>query len=183
MRRGGKVYGEMGILKCWDMRTLRLWRVVSDWRRFGTRRLSSRGGERVVRRGREDESLLGSVVKVFCTQSSPDYSMPWQNKPSEQVSGSGFVATTKLGLRILTNAHLIADSTFVEVRKYGYSERFEANVEAVAHECDVAILNVPDRCFWNKLKPLELAEEMPQLQDAVAVVGKDPPFIAILLLP
>jgi len=120
---------------------------------------------------KRSNTVLDSAVKVFSTQSSPEYSMPWQNKHPEYFTGSGFVTTTNSGLRILTNAHIVADSTYVEVRKYGAPDRFEASVEAVAHECDVAVLNVRNRKFWKDVAPLQLADDLPSLQDAIAVVG------------
>uniref|UniRef100_A0A7S3A3J4 PDZ domain-containing protein n=1 Tax=Rhodosorus marinus TaxID=101924 RepID=A0A7S3A3J4_9RHOD len=120
---------------------------------------------------RKGNGLLNAVVKVFSTQSTPDFSMPWQNKPHEYTTGSGFISRTPVGLRILTNAHLVADTTFVQVRKHGNSERFEASVEALAHECDVAMLNVEDQKFWANSDPLVLADEIPQLQDNISVIG------------
>jgi hypothetical protein len=32
---------------------------------------------------------LDSVVKVFTVSSSPNYFLPWQNKPQREITGSG----------------------------------------------------------------------------------------------
>jgi len=44
-------------------------------------------------------------------------------------------------------------------------------VLAIGTECDVALLTVEDPLFWKDLIPLELGEELPELQESVAVVG------------
>jgi len=69
----------------------------------------------------DDEHLLQSVVKVFTVHSSPNYFQPWQNKPQRETSGSGVVVTAPVpgGVGILTNAHVVADQTFVQVRRHG----------------------------------------------------------------
>jgi S1-C subfamily serine protease len=74
------------------------------------------------------------------------------------------------GQRILTNAHVVANQTFVLVRKHGTSTKYRAEVEAVGHECDLALLKVPNEDFWEGMDPLEFGE-IPQLQEQVAVVG------------
>jgi S1-C subfamily serine protease len=108
-----------------------------------------------------------SVVKVFCTSSGPNYLMPWQNKPHRDSTGSGFAVE---GRRLVTNAHCVADSTHCQVRKHGEAVKFTAKVAAVSHECDLALLTVEDDAFWEGLEALPLGE-IPQLQDAVTVVG------------
>eukprot|EP00249_Psilotum_nudum_P019192 c27134_g1_i1 orf=414-2402(-) len=113
------------------------------------------------------ELALNSVVKVFTVASSPNYFLPWQNKPQREVTGSGFVIR---GQRIITNAHIVADQTFVKVRKHGCPEKFKAKVEAVGHECDLALLSVGDDEFWDGICHLELGD-IPHLQESVAVVG------------
>ncbi|KAL8159403.1 hypothetical protein V2J09_000940 [Rumex salicifolius] len=113
------------------------------------------------------ELALDSVVKIFTVTSSPNYFLPWQNKPQRETMGSGFVIQ---GRRILTNAHVVADHTFVLVRKHGSPNKYRAEVHAVGHECDLAILVVESEEFWQGMTHLELGDT-PFLQEAVAVVG------------
>lgn len=80
---------------------------------------------------------------------------------------TGFVLK---GHRILTNAHVVADYTFVMVRKHGSPTKYRAEVKAVGHECDLAILTVESEEFWEGMHFLELGD-IPYLQEAVAVVG------------
>ncbi|OMO52713.1 Peptidase S1 [Corchorus olitorius] len=110
---------------------------------------------------------LDSVVKIFTVTSSPNYFLPWQNKSQRETMGSGFVIP---GKKILTNAHVVADHTFVLVRKHGSPTKYRAEVQAVGHECDLAILVVESLEFWKGMNFLELGD-IPFLQEAVAVVG------------
>lgn len=71
---------------------------------------------------------------------------------------------------ILTNAHVVADHTFVLVRKHGSPTKYRARVHAVGHDCDLALLVVDSLEFWDDIKFLELGD-IPFLQQAVAVVG------------
>ncbi|EXC25314.1 Protease Do-like 10 [Morus notabilis] len=118
------------------------------------------------------EAVLESVVKIFTVSSSPNYFLPWQNKSQRDTTGSGFVIR---GKRIVTNAHVVADHTFVLVRKHGSPTKYRAQVKAVGHECDLAILTVENQHFWEDEDEdgrnfLEFGE-IPLLQQAVAVVG------------
>ncbi|KZV44384.1 protease Do-like 10, mitochondrial-like [Dorcoceras hygrometricum] len=113
------------------------------------------------------ELALDSVVKIFTVASSPSYFLPWQNKSQRETLGSGFVIR---GRRILTNAHVVADHTFVLVRKHGSPTKYRAEVKAVGHECDLATLLVENEEFWEGMNFLELGDT-PFLQEAVAVVG------------
>ncbi|KAF3775689.1 Protease Do-like 10, partial [Nymphaea thermarum] len=113
------------------------------------------------------ELALDSVVKIFTVSSSPNYFLPWQNKPQREITGSGFIIG---GHRILTNAHVVADHTFVLVRKHGSPTKYRAEVQAVGHECDLALLVVESEEFWEGMCHLELGD-IPLLQEAVAVVG------------
>ncbi|XP_058101907.1 protease Do-like 10, mitochondrial isoform X1 [Magnolia sinica] len=110
---------------------------------------------------------LDSVVKIFTVSSSPNYFLPWQNKSQRETMGSGFVLP---GRRILTNAHVVADHTFVLVRKHGSPTKYRAEVQAIGHECDLALLIVKSEEFWEGMHFLELGD-IPFLQEAVAVVG------------
>ncbi|KAJ7973654.1 Protease Do-like [Quillaja saponaria] len=105
--------------------------------------------------------------KFSLCPASPNYFLPWQNKSQRETMGSGFVIS---GRRILTNAHVVADHTFVLVRKHGSPTKYRAEIKAVGHECDLAILIVENEEFWKGMSFLELGD-IPFLQEAVAVVG------------
>ncbi|MEN8134412.1 MAG: serine protease [Thermodesulfobacteriota bacterium] len=108
-----------------------------------------------------------SIVKVFAVQNRPDYTNPWNMFGSTSVSGSGCVIK---GNRILTNAHVVSDQTFIQVRSFGKSKKYEARVEAVSHEADLALLKVDDANFFWGIEPLDIGD-LPQVQQDVMVYG------------
>ncbi|KAL1197085.1 Protease Do-like 10 [Cardamine amara subsp. amara] len=140
-------------------------------RRFNNRKISRRrkAGKSPPNSPASDavELALDSVVKIFTVSTSPSYFLPWQNKSQRESMGSGFVIS---GRKIITNAHVVADHSFVLVRKHGSSIKHRAEVQAVGHECDLAILVVDSEVFWEGMNSLELGD-IPFLQEAVAVVG------------
>ncbi|KAF6003122.1 hypothetical protein CCYA_CCYA09G2718 [Cyanidiococcus yangmingshanensis] len=111
--------------------------------------------------------VLDSILKVFSTHCTPNYSLPWQMRKQEYSTSSGFVIE---GNRILTNAHSVENFTVVRVKKRGSAEKMTARVVAVGDECDIALLTVDDPAFFKDVHPLPLGS-LPQLQDRVTVVG------------
>jgi len=119
---------------------------------------------------RELGSLLRSVVKVMTVSDAPDYEQPWQTEGPDTSTGSGVIVDTARGPRILTNAHCVQDHVYVEVRRYGKSKKLPAAVEALGHECDLALLRVDDETFFHSTQPIPIGE-LPDLSDQVAVAG------------
>jgi S1-C subfamily serine protease len=113
------------------------------------------------------DKLMEATIKVFCTHSEPNFSLPWQRKRQFQSSGSGFVIP---GRRILTNAHCVDHHTQVKVKRRGTDTKFVASVLSIGTECDIAMLTVEDEEFWKDLDAVEFGE-LPRLQDSVTVVG------------
>jgi len=116
----------------------------------------------IVDRGR------ASVVKIYVTSQRNNVSVPWQGNRPDKGYGSGFIIK---GRRILTNAHLVGDARFLQVQKDAMSGRFQARVLFVAHDCDLAMLEVIDPRFFDGTNPLPLAAAMPKLNDEVIVLG------------
>ena len=86
---------------------------------------------------------LDSVVKVYATHSEPDYLIPWQKKHQTTSTSSGFVLNVPgMGYRVMTNAHSVEYGSVVQVQLRGDDEKYEALVEAVGNECDLALLRV-----------------------------------------
>ncbi|KAK2635125.1 hypothetical protein Ddye_029917 [Dipteronia dyeriana] len=139
-----------------------LWNdALSSSKRRHIRKIKSNGASSAI------QLALDCVVKIFTVSSSPNYFLPWQKKSQRETTGSGFAIP---GKKILTNAHVVADNTFVLIRKHGSPTKYRASVQAVGHECDLAILVVENQEFWEGMKFLELGD-IPCLQQAVAVVG------------
>lgn len=110
---------------------------------------------------------MDAVVKVFCTHTEPNFSLPWQRKRQYSSSSSGFIIG---GRRVLTNAHSVEHYTQVKLKKRGSDTKYVATVLAIGTECDIAMLTVENDEFWEGVSPLEFGE-LPALQDAVTVVG------------
>jgi S1-C subfamily serine protease len=81
--------------------------------------------------------------------------------------GAGFVIS---GKRIMTNAHVVSNATFITVVKEGDPTPWEARVLHVAHDCDLAILGVYDEKFFEGTKPLEFGG-IPALESTVSAYG------------
>ncbi|MCK4422744.1 MAG: trypsin-like peptidase domain-containing protein, partial [Candidatus Omnitrophica bacterium] len=108
-----------------------------------------------------------AVVKIYAVNNRYNYYEPWQMRGQRQSSGSGIIIT---GKRILTNAHVVADHTFIQVKRAGQAKKYVAKAQIVAHECDLAILKVEDDSFFDAVAPLRIGD-LAQVRDKVAVYG------------
>lgn len=113
-----------------------------------------------------EHRLSDSVVMVYATSKSDNPRAPWSSNTLSG-SGSGFVLE---GGRIITNAHVVENHTFIEIQRDGDSKRFEAVVEAVAHEVDLAILKLKTPHEIENIQPLVLGE-LPNVHQEVTVYG------------
>ncbi len=107
-----------------------------------------------------------SIVKIYTVSKAPNYQEPW-NSTVHRSSGSGSIISKN---RILTNAHVVANQTFLEVKKYGDTKRYQAKVLQVSHDTDLALLEVEDKNFFNDTIPLTFGT-LPKMQDKVTVYG------------
>jgi S1-C subfamily serine protease len=114
-----------------------------------------------------DNGIKGSLVKIYTVANPADLLSPWQGLGTETYVGSGVIIE---GNRILTNAHLVAEQVSIEVKRQGMTRRLEASVEAVGHECDLALLKVDDEGFFKDVHPLTVGD-LPELQQTVEVYG------------
>lgn len=130
-----------------------------NWHRFSTSSITN-----------ENKLPLSQVVKIHCTRSPPDRAQQWQNKGQRHSTGSGFIISNQ---RILTNAHVVADQSFVTVTKHNSGTHYPARVVTVGHECDIAMIEVNDKSFFDSIDESEYFElgDIPKLQDTVTVCG------------
>ena len=110
--------------------------------------------------------LKDSIVKIYTVSKIPNYSIPW-NSRIRHSHGSGSIIS---GHRILTNAHVVANETFIEVKRHGDTKRYRAEVEYISHQADLALLRVEDEHFFEGTKSLELGT-LPKIQQKVTVYG------------
>jgi S1-C subfamily serine protease len=114
--------------------------------------------------------LKASVVKVMTVSDMPDYEQPWQTLGAASSTGSGAIVETPQGPRVLTNAHVVEDATFIEVRREGQERKTVAEVAIYGEACDLALLSVEDPTFFEGAKPIPIGE-LPSLGDPVTVLG------------
>ena len=114
-----------------------------------------------------DDVTRRSVVRVFVTQRKPDYRQPWQTGEQEAVSGSGCVLP---GGRVLTNAHVVADAAFIQVRKADDARKYDARLEFIGRDSELATLKVDDPAFAKDIRPFALGP-LPRPRDKVAAYG------------
>lgn len=95
----------------------------------------------------KDEQTKEAIVKIYTVAKALNYQEPWSSS-MRQSTGSGAIIAYKNGEKyILTNAHVVANRTFLEVQRYGERRRFIATVHAVSHQADLALLKVEDERF------------------------------------
>jgi S1-C subfamily serine protease len=114
-----------------------------------------------------EQNLGNAMVKIYTVYTEYDYDMPWQISKQKEKTGSGCVID---GKRILTNAHVIANQRFIQVKHAGEAKKYVAEVEFVAHDCDLAVLKVKDDSFFQGVEPLSVGQ-LPMMRDRVAVYG------------
>jgi len=114
-----------------------------------------------------NQDVRDAMVKIYAHQMEPYYYDPWSMNRPTRSSGSGCLIE---GNRILTNAHVISDQSYVEVLRYGQPQKFKARIIAVSHAADLALLTVDDPIFFRGVKPLVFGE-LPEIQQEVFVYG------------
>ena len=85
-----------------------------------------------------------SVVRVTTTSEDPDYKVPWNAGNITRGIGAGFIIA---GPRILTNAHVISNARYITVERENDPRKYTAEVKFVAHDCDLAVLDVAEPGF------------------------------------
>jgi S1-C subfamily serine protease len=126
--------------------------------------VSSAASAQITEEIREIES---SIVKIYTTSAAPDYFTPWRLLTPSQSSGSGALIE---GGRILTNAHVVANASYVQVQKHNDPERYLATVHFVSHASDLALLKVEDPTFYENTPALAIGD-LPEPNTEVFVFG------------
>lgn len=114
--------------------------------------------------------IKNSIVKVFVTKSSPDYSIPWQSKRTYKSSGSGAYIQADGKKYILTSAHVVSNASYIEVRKNNNITKYPTITKWLANDIDLALLEVKDEKFFCDIKPLSLGN-LPSREDNAKAIG------------
>ncbi len=107
------------------------------------------------------------MVRIVNHQQMPDWFSPWDLLPAQQVSGSGFVIEGGL---VLTNAHVVSDTRLLLIFLQGDPRPHQAEVHAMGHDCDLALLRPLDPAALAGRPALQLTG-LPALRSTVETVG------------
>src|SRR2546429_8645904 len=108
-----------------------------------------------------------SLVRITATSVEPDYKAPWNAGALERGVGAGFVIT---GNRILTNAHVVANSRYLIVERESDPNKYPATVQFIANDCDLALITVSAPDFFKNMVPLKFGG-IPALESTVSAYG------------
>src|SRR6516164_1957036 len=108
-----------------------------------------------------------SLVRITATAVDPDYKAPWNAGGLQRGVGAGFVIS---GNRIMTNAHVIANGRYITVERDGDPNKYPAQVQFIANDCDLALVTVPAKDFFKNMLPLKFGG-IPELESTVSAYG------------
>ena len=108
-----------------------------------------------------------SVVHITTFKQRPHWDEPWRSGHVGGSTGTGFVIA---GERILTNAHVVSWAKEILVRGYQRPRSHVAQVRFIAHDADLAVLEVEDPEFFSGIEPLRLGG-LPEVRSTVTTVG------------
>lgn len=111
--------------------------------------------------------IYKSVVRIEVSTQVPDYRTPWNAGRFSGGSGTGFLIGKN---KFMTNAHVVSDARRVLITMHGSSRKHAAKVLYVAHDCDLALLEVEDFTPFEGLPYLEIGD-VPKLESQVRVIG------------
>lgn len=113
-----------------------------------------------------------SVAKIFATFRAPDFRRPWTKQAPQEVSGTGFVIA---GDRILTNAHVVEQSSRIYVQPPGSADKLRAEVVGISQQMDLAVIQISresEREEFHASHPaLDLETELPSIGTTVQAIG------------
>jgi S1-C subfamily serine protease len=119
----------------------------------------------------EIREIESSIIKIYTTSAAPDYFTPWRLMNPSQSTGSGAViAGPNGGHLVLTNAHVVANASYVQVQKNNDPNRYLARVEFVSHSSDLALISVEDEGFFSDTPALAIGD-LPEPNTEVFVFG------------
>ena len=108
-----------------------------------------------------------SVIQITTSSQQPSWDAPWRFDAVRRSSGTGFLIS---GRRIVTNAHVVSWAKQILVRRYQDPRPYAARVKFIAHDCDLAILEVEDERFFQGMEALDLGD-LPPVRSPVVTYG------------
>jgi len=112
--------------------------------------------------------VYSSVVRIECSSQVFDYKQPWSAGRFGGGIGTGFLVGKN---KFLTNAHVVSNARRIIINKRGSDIKHPAKILHIAHDCDLALLEVEDFSSFNGLPYLKIADDVPKLESEVRAVG------------
>lgn len=107
------------------------------------------------------------VVRIENSALNPDYRTPWNSGRDSGGNGTGWMVGPN---KFVTNAHVVSNSRIVYIKKVGDAKPYRAKILHIAHDCDLAMLELEDPSAFEGVQPFDIGK-LPQLDTSVKVIG------------
>ena len=112
-------------------------------------------------------AVYRSVLRIEVSTLVPNIRSPWNTGRFSGGVGTGFIIGEN---RILTNAHVVSHGQRILVSTPGSPRKYPARVQAIAHDCDLALLAVEDFTDFADFPAFAIGD-LPALESEVRVIG------------
>ena len=89
----------------------------------------------------KNSSQYEAVVRIENSSLNPDYRTPWNSGRDSGGNGTGWLVAPN---KFVTNAHVVSNSRIVYIKKVGDAKPYRAKILHIAHDCDLAMLELED---------------------------------------
>jgi S1-C subfamily serine protease len=114
-----------------------------------------------------NSSRYEAVVRIENSSLNPDYRSPWNTGRDSGGNGTGWLVGEN---KFLTNAHVVSNSRIIYIKKVGDAKPYRAKIVHIAHDCDLAMLELEDPSAFEGVPPFDIGK-LPQLDTTVKVIG------------
>ncbi|MBL9150897.1 MAG: trypsin-like peptidase domain-containing protein [Verrucomicrobiales bacterium] len=112
-----------------------------------------------------------AIIRVEVDTKQPNFRVPWNIGGMGNGVGTGFLVGKN---QFLTNAHVVSNNRLIYIKKVNDPKPYKARVLHVAHDCDLALLEVEStdefESGFGKVKPLPIGG-IPKLNTTVTAIG------------
>ncbi len=117
--------------------------------------------------GQPPSAIYRSVLRIEVATQVPDLRSPWNSGHFGGGVGTGFIIGKN---RILTNAHVVSHGQRILLSTPDHPRKYQARVAAIAHDCDLALLEMDDFDDFAEFPPFSIGG-IPGLESEVRVLG------------
>lgn len=118
--------------------------------------------------GTQTPAAYRGIVKIEVALHHYDYATPWLSGRFGTANGTGFLVGPGL---FMTNAHVVANAERIYISPYADARKFRAHVKHVAHDADLALVEVEEKEAFTDVPRLEFSDRLPKLEDSVRAIG------------